>query len=260
MATVRTGRTGALESVSGGKRNERNTVVFKSLSNSLILRGILAFVIGILALAWPRITVFALVILFAVFAFTSAGLQGMRAFSSAKAGPIIGHLLLGLVDIAAGVVALVWPGLTALVLVVIVGIWAIAGGLVECFTAFRRGETAGQRALSFIGGLVSVFFGVILVAHPAIGAVTLALLFGLLLLILGAWQFVAGIEMRRTGKAIQSFPGTGTGPQPARQRGPSAAAEPTGAGTDASLPQPREPEAEQPSRPTRGRSSDHRPR
>jgi uncharacterized membrane protein HdeD (DUF308 family) len=218
--------------------------VFKSLSTSLIVRGVLAFVLGILALAWPRITVFALVILFAVFAFTSAGLQGMRAFSSAKTGPVFGHLLLGLIDIAAGVVALVWPGLTALVLVLIVGIWAIAGGVVEFFAAFRRGETAGQRALFLIGGLLSVFFGVIMVSHPVIGAFTLALLFGLLLLIIGAWQFVAGIEMRRTGKAIRSFPGTGTGPQPARQPGPSAAAEPTGAWADASLPQPREPEAE----------------
>ena len=216
--------------------------MFKSLSTSLIVRGVLAFVIGILALAWPRITVFALVILFAVSAFTSAGLQGMRAFSSARAGPVFGHLLLGLIDIAAGVVALVWPGLTALVLVLIVGIWAIAGGVVEFFAAFRRGETAGQRALFLIGGALTVFFGVILVSHPVIGAYTLALLFGLLLLITGAWQFVAGIEVRRTGKAVPAFPGAGTGPQPAGQRGPSPASEPTGAGMDAPLPRPREPQ------------------
>ena len=215
--------------------------MFKSLSTSLIVRGVLAFIIGILALAWPKITVFALVVLFAVFAFTSAGLQGMRAFSSAKAGPVFGHLLLGLIDIAAGIVALVWPGITALVLVLLVGAWAIAGGLVEFFSAFRRGETGGQRALLLLGGALTVFFGVILVSHPVIGALTLGLLFGLLLLIIGAWQIVAGIEVRRTGKTVQSFPGAGMGAQP----GPSAAA-PTGAAPDetSSLPRPREPQAE----------------
>src|ERR1700761_7937674 len=107
--------------------------MFKSLSTSLILRGILAVVVGIMALAWPQVTVLALVILFAVYAFIAAGLEAMRAFSSPGAGPVFGHLLLGLVDLAAGVVALVWPGPTALVLTLIVGIWAIVGG---CFTVF----------------------------------------------------------------------------------------------------------------------------
>ena len=87
--------------------------MFKSLSTSLILRGILAVAVGIMALAWPQVTVLALVILFAVYAFIAAGLEATQAFSSRKAGPVFGHLLLGLVDLAAGVVALAWPGPTA---------------------------------------------------------------------------------------------------------------------------------------------------
>ena len=63
--------------------------MFKSLSTSLIARGILAVVVGIIALAWPSVTVLALVILFAVYAFMAAGLQAARAFSSRKAGPVI---------------------------------------------------------------------------------------------------------------------------------------------------------------------------
>ena len=89
---------------------EKGTVMLKSLSTSLIVRGVLALAVGITALAWPGITVLALVILFAVYAFIASGLQAMRAFSSAKAGPVIGHLLLGLADLAAGVIALAGPG------------------------------------------------------------------------------------------------------------------------------------------------------
>ncbi len=153
--------------------------MFKSSSISLILLGVLAIIVGIIALAWPGVTILALVILFAVYAFIDAGLQAMRAFSSRTAGPVFGHLLLGLVDLAAGVVALVWPGPTALVLVLIVGIWAVVGGLFEIFTAFLNRESAGTRALFILAGLVSIAFGVVLFARPNVGAVTLALLFGL---------------------------------------------------------------------------------
>src|SRR5260370_37102037 len=102
--------------------------MFKSTSTSLILLGALAVITGAVPPAWPGLTILALVILFAVYAFIGAGLQAMRAFGSATAGPVFGHLLLGLIDLAAGVTALVWPGVTALVLVLIVAIWSFTGG------------------------------------------------------------------------------------------------------------------------------------
>ena len=172
--------------------------MFKSLSTSLIARGILAVIIGVIALAWPSVTVLALVILFAVYAFVASGMEAARAFSSRNAGPVVGHLLLGLVDLAAGVIALAWPGPTALVLVLIVGVWAVIAGLVEFFAAFGSGEPAGTRAVFILGGLATVAFGVVLCARPGLGAVTLALLFGLFNLISGIWMLVQGTELRRT--------------------------------------------------------------
>ncbi len=136
--------------------------------------------------------------------FIAAGLEAVRAFSSAKAGPVIGHLLLGLADLAAGVIALAWPGPTALVLVLIVASWAVVAGLVEITAAFGAGEPAGTRALFILGGLASVAFGVVLFAHPGVGAVTLALLFGLFNLIYGIYAIVQGIELRRTRNTLHS--------------------------------------------------------
>jgi uncharacterized membrane protein HdeD (DUF308 family) len=178
--------------------------MFKSTSTSLILLGVLAVIVGIIAIAWPGVTILALVILFAVYAFIDAALQAMRAFSSRSAGPVVGHLLLALVDVAAGVIALVWPKPTALVLVIVVAAWALVGGFFEIFAAFQSGETAGTRALFILGGLVSVLFGVLLFARPGVGAVTLALLFGLFALIYGVSQITMGIELRRTGKTLNS--------------------------------------------------------
>ena len=100
--------------------------MFKSSSTSLILLGVLSVIVGIIAIAWPSVTIAALVILFAIYAFLAAGVQAARAFSSATAGPVFGHLLLALIDLAAGVVALIWPSPTALALVLVVAIWAFA--------------------------------------------------------------------------------------------------------------------------------------
>src|SRR5271165_4421977 len=196
--------------------------MFKSLRTSLIWRGILAIIVGIIALAWPSVTVLALVIMFAIYAFIASGLEAMQAFSSAKAGPVFGHLLLGLVDLAAGVVALVWPGPTALVLVLVVSIWAVIAGIIEFAAAFQAGEQAGTRAMYILGGLVTIAFGVVLCARPGIGAITLALLFGLFNLVYGTWALVQGIELRHTRKAVQSAAGgTGpAGPQPSTVHNP----------------------------------------
>jgi uncharacterized membrane protein HdeD (DUF308 family) len=177
--------------------------MFKSTSTSLILVGILAVIVGILAIAWPGVTILALVILFAIYAFIAAGLQAARAFSSRTAGPVFGHLLLGLVDLAAGVVALVWPSPTAFVLVIIVAAWALVGGFAEVFAGFQSGETAGTRAMFILSGLVSVAFGVLLFARPGVGAVTLALLFGLYSLIYGFSQISAGVQVRHLGASVK---------------------------------------------------------
>ncbi len=171
--------------------------MLKPLSTSLIARGLLAVAVGVVALAWPGITVLALVILFAIYAFIAAGMEAVKAFSSERAGPVMGHLLLGLVDVGAGVIALAWPGPTALVLVLLVGAWAMVAGLVELYAGFKVGETAGTRALFFVSGLISIAFGIVLFARPGVGAVTLALLFGLFNLVYGFWALTQGIDLRR---------------------------------------------------------------
>lgn len=171
--------------------------MLRSLAAPLILRGILAIAVGIVAIAWPGVTILALVILFAVYAFVDAVFQTMRAFSSGTAGPVLGHLLLAVIDVGAGLFAIAWPGATALALVLIIAIWAFIGGFTEIFAAFRAGESAGTRAMLLLAGIVSILFGVVLSSRPGVGAVTLALLFGLFSLVYGAAQLTMGVDAHR---------------------------------------------------------------
>ncbi len=141
----------------------------------------------------------ALVMLFAVYAFVTAGRQTVRAFSSAKAGPVFGRLVLALVNLAAGAVALAWPLPTTVVLVLIVGAWAVVAGCVEVVSGFGAGQAAGQPAMLILAGLASIVFGAVLLARPGMSAVALALLFGLFNLVCGVWMLSQDVEWRRMG-------------------------------------------------------------
>lgn len=165
-----------------------------SLSAGLRWRGVLAIVIGILSVAWPGITVGAFVVLFAVFAFAAAFGDATRAFASDRAGPVFGWLLLALLSLAAGVVALVWPGATALVLTIWIAAWAFVTGITEVAMAFNSGETAGERAMWALGGLISIALGIVLVLRPDIGAVSLATVFGLFSIVYGISALVLSAQ------------------------------------------------------------------
>ena len=173
----------------------------KSLKSALIWRGVLALIVGVVAIAWPGITVGAFVILFAVYAFLSAISDLEMAFRSDRAGPVVGHILLALLDAAAGVIALVWPGATAFLLTIFVGAWALAGGVIEIVMAFRRGETVGERAMWALGGVVAIVLGVALFLHPDIGALSLATVFGLFSLIYGFAMLTTAAQARSVEKA-----------------------------------------------------------
>jgi uncharacterized membrane protein HdeD (DUF308 family) len=168
-----------------------------SLSTSLLWRGLLAIVVGIVSVAWPNVTVGAIVILFAVYAFIAAITDTMRAFSSDRAGPLAGYLLLAVLSAAAGVVALVWPGITALVLTVWVAAWALITGIIEVALTFRQGATAGERAMWILGGLVSVALALVLFIRPDIGALSLATVFGLFAVVCGMSAVVLSVQARK---------------------------------------------------------------
>jgi uncharacterized membrane protein HdeD (DUF308 family) len=97
-----------------------------------------------------------------------------------------------LLSIGAGVVALLWPGLTTLVLIYMIASWAVFTGILEIVAAIRlRNEITNEWMLA-LGGLISVALGLLLFFQPAAGSLAIvwiiaayALIFGVLLVILG---------------------------------------------------------------------------
>ena len=176
-------------------------------STAVFWKGMLALGIGIVTLLWPGITLGAVVVLFAVYAFVAAGMDAMRAFSSDKAGPVFGWLLLALLSAAGGVVALAWPGITVYALTIWIGVWALFTGVTEIALAFGSGETGGERAMFALTGLVSVVLAGVLFARPDIGAVSLATLFSLFSMFYGISGIILSFQLRKVGKTAAELAG-----------------------------------------------------
>ncbi|HEY8717434.1 HdeD family acid-resistance protein [Pengzhenrongella sp.] len=164
----------------------------------LVWRGILAIVVGIVAVAWPNITLGAFVVLFAVYAFLAAIMETARALGSDTSGQRVGRALLAVLDVAAGVVALEWPSITVLVLVLWIAGWAFVTGAFDVLLAFRLQGRSGERTLLALGGLVSVALAVVLVIRPDIGAVVLAQVYGLFSLVSGIAALVMAANLHQS--------------------------------------------------------------
>ena len=156
----------------------------------LAFLGVLATAVGIAAIVWPGVTIGVAVALFALYCFTNAIGQLFAVVAVEKSvGRDILRLVLAAIDVAAGIVAVAYPGITAEVLVFIVGFWAIFGGSIEL-----AGAWTGRNDWLAVTGLLTVGAGIVLMAWPGIGAVSLALIFGIYLLVDGVTLLVCAAQ------------------------------------------------------------------
>jgi uncharacterized membrane protein HdeD (DUF308 family) len=161
-------------------------------------RGALALIFGVLALAWPGLTLLWLVALFAAFALIGGGISVVGAVKARKADD---HwwlpLILGLVSIAAGVIAVFHPDLTALVLVLLMGANAIVTGIFDIVMAIRLRKAIRGEWVLVLAGVVSLVFGVLVFLFPAAGALALVWLISLYAIVSGVLLLVAAWQARK---------------------------------------------------------------
>src|SRR5437870_4269244 len=162
----------------------------------LLLRGIAAVVFGVLAFIWPGLTLLTLVILYGAFAIVDGVLALAAVFG--RTGPDVPKwwlVLTGVLDIGAGLIALFWPGITALVLIIFIGARAIVRGIMEIVAAIQlRREIEGEWLL-ILAGVLSVLFGLGVLIYPGAGAVALAWLIGIYAIAIGVVMIMLAIRL-----------------------------------------------------------------
>jgi uncharacterized membrane protein HdeD (DUF308 family) len=142
------------------------------------MRGVIGVAIGILAFAWPGVTIAVLVAIFGVYAVVDGATNLFLGLTRSGQGRSWAHVLQGIAGIVAGVLTFLWPGVTALALVAFIGAWAIVTGLLEIAAAVRLRRVIKGEWMLALSGALSVCFGVLIFAFPAAGAVSIAWVFG----------------------------------------------------------------------------------
>lgn len=159
------------------------------------LRGVLGILFGLICLLTPGLALEVFVILFAAYMLVDGVFAIISGIKAARNGERWGMLILeGIVDLAAGTVAILWPAITLVALVWIVAIWAIVSGALMLWSAFMLNLDHGRWWLA-LGGIASLIFGILLVIQPLIGAVVLTLWIGAYALVFGIFLLVLAFQL-----------------------------------------------------------------
>jgi uncharacterized membrane protein HdeD (DUF308 family) len=168
------------------------------------LRGALAVIFGMAAFVWPGLTFEVLVLLFGAYAFVDGavvlGFGLMAAGEGRRWWPLV---LGGVVGIATGVLTFIYPGAVALALVYVIGAWAIVTGVLEIVAAIRLRNVITSQWLMGLSGVLSIVFGVLVLAQPGAGALTLVYLFGFYAILTGIAQISLGIRLRGLSEDVK---------------------------------------------------------
>jgi uncharacterized membrane protein HdeD (DUF308 family) len=159
------------------------------------LRGILGIVFGLICLLNPAIAVQVFVILFAAYMLVDGVFAIFSGIKAARSGERWGLLILeGIVDLAAGAVAVLWPAITLVALVWVIALWAIVSGGLMLAAALGLNLDHGRWWLA-LGGIASVIFGILMVIEPLIGAVVLTMWVGAYALVFGGVLLVLAFQL-----------------------------------------------------------------
>lgn len=163
---------------------------------TLLLRGMAAVLFGLFALVWPGITLAVLVIIYGAYALVDGIFTIIAGFRSVDGRRRTLLLAEGIIGVIAGLIALAWPGITAVALLYIISLWAILGGLLRIVTAILlRREIQNEWAMAASGAL-SVLLGVILGVLPGVGLLSLTWLIGVFALGVGATLIWLSFKVR----------------------------------------------------------------
>ncbi len=165
----------------------------------LVVRGSLMAVFGIITLVWPALSAVVLISLFGIYAIIDGatsiayGMAGRRRGSGGR-----GWVMQGVIAVISGLVALFWPTATGVVVLLILGFWALLIGVVLVAIGLQiRRTSPGGWLWPFVLGVLAAIFGLVLLFEPADALIGLATILGIFTLIIGAALVVGGLRLRR---------------------------------------------------------------
>ena len=174
---------------------------------ALVLRGLCGIAFGVMAFAWPGVTLEVLVLMYGIYALAD-GIFATAAIVSgrAPASSWWAILLEGITGIGAGIATFAWPGITLMVLIYLIAGWAIATGVFEIIAAVRLRQHIQSEWFLILAGIVSILFGFLVAARPVAAAEALAWMVGAYAILFGVLFVVLGLRLRGMGQRLPAMP------------------------------------------------------
>ena len=164
---------------------------------AMALRGLIAALFGLVVLFWPGLVLAVLSLFFGVYALVDGGVVLVPALRTSDRGARRWlPLAEGTAGVVAGLVALLWPGLTASGLLYVIVVWAVATGILKILTAIMLRSEVENGWLLAGGGALSVLFGVILAALVGSDLPSLAPFIGIFAVVVGLALIVFAFRIR----------------------------------------------------------------
>lgn len=163
----------------------------------LLLRGVAAIIFGVLAFAWPGMTLLTLIMFYGAFALIDGVLAVVAAITGGATAPRWWLAIVGLLGIATGLLVFMMPGLTALVLLYFIAGWAIATGVFQIIGAIRLRKEIDDEWYLILSGVVSVLFGIGVMMAPGAGALALLWIIGIYAVATGAIMVALAFRLKK---------------------------------------------------------------
>lgn len=169
---------------------------------TLILRGILALILGVLMLLNLNAGVLAVLVILGVYALLEGIIKLGEAYAQEKAGGSYRYTLLSaVVSLAIGIMIFVWPQITAVILIALIAAQILIQGGTDIFTGLRERKalSRGRFWLLLIGGSAQLLFGLWMIAQPAMGGVAIVAVIAAYAIVVGVILIIRGVEEKMGG-------------------------------------------------------------
>jgi uncharacterized membrane protein HdeD (DUF308 family) len=174
---------------------------------ALLIRGIAAIVFGILAFAWPGITIFVLVLLFGAYAFVDGIFAIVAAVRAAAAHERWWPFVIeGIVGLLIAAVTMYDLRLTALALYFTIAVWAFITGIVEIVAAIQLRRAIAGEWLLIVAGICSILFGLLMIWHPVAAALAIVWIIAAYAILFGIIMIVLAFRLRAHAAAVPAAP------------------------------------------------------
>lgn len=170
--------------------------LFKHSGTGLIFRGALALLLALAVASLPVATVFALAYVFGIYAMTD-GVANLAHYYYDPVRHSRWSMIGGIASVAVGLVVVSWPGIAAMALALLTGIWALALGITQIFIALEGRTTLRAWRSPALTGLVLIAFGILLLVNPGIGILALSGMLAAFTAVAGLLLVISGFSMRR---------------------------------------------------------------